>query len=153
VFDGRRQPGSRNSDSALRATPFAWGRRLIVLGSLVTLTIVAGLAVLWVAGFRLFLRSQLSRARRISWLGFLLLVGIGIGVLLPLEQVWRRFVVLILGLPILAVADVWLLRSRRGLSFWVRACGFEVCTVFGTAAAARYLFELAGVAALVRPTR
>jgi hypothetical protein len=77
-------------------------------------------------------------------------VGTGIGLLLSLGQIWSRFLVLLLGLPMLAVADVWLFRSRRGLAFWVRACGFEVCTVFGTAACTRYLLDLLGVAAYVR---
>jgi hypothetical protein len=55
---------------------------------------------------------------------------------------------LIVILPVLGLADVLLLRSGRGLSFWIRACGFEVCTVFGVAAAARVLLDLAGATAL-----
>jgi hypothetical protein len=53
----------------------------------------------------------------------------------------------LLVLPALALADVLLLRSERGVSFWVRACGFEVVTVFAAAAAARLLVDLAGAAA------
>jgi hypothetical protein len=34
-------------------------------------------------------------------------------------------------LPILGIADVLLLRARRGWLFWIRACVFEVGTVFG----------------------
>jgi dolichyl-phosphate-mannose--protein O-mannosyl transferase len=123
-----------------------------VLHSLIALAVLMGSGVLWVAGLQLFLRSHLSRARKTNWSAFLLLVGIGIGLLLPSDQIWRRFLVVMVGLPILAVADVWLFRSGRDLSFWIRACGFEVCTVFGTAGGARYLCELAGVAALVRRT-
>ena len=55
--------------------------------------------------------------------------------MLPLSQVWTKFLLLIVILPVLGLADVLLLRSGRGLSFWIRACGFEVCTVFGVAAA------------------
>jgi len=123
-----------------------------VLGSLIRLAVLLGSGALWVAGLQLFLRAPLSRARKVSWSAVLILVGIGIGLLLPLDEIWRKFLVLVLGLPILAAADVWLFRSGRGLSFWIRACGFEVCSVFGIAGGARWLFELVGVAALVRRT-
>jgi len=119
---------------------------------LVTLVVLVGSGVLWAMGLQLFWLSPLSRGRRVSWSAFLVLVGIGIGLLLPLGQIWSRFLVLMLGLPVLAVADVWLLRSGRGLSFWIRACGFEVCTVFGIAGVARYVFDLVGVAAFARRT-
>jgi hypothetical protein len=69
-----------------------------------------------------------------------------------MEQIWGRFLVLMLCVPILAAADVWLLRSGRGLPFWIRACGFEVRTVFGTAGGALYLLELGGVTAFLRRT-
>jgi hypothetical protein len=75
------------------------------------------------------------------------LVGIGIGVVLPLRQVWSKFLLTIVIVPVLGLADVLLLGSRRGLSFWIRACGFEVCTVFAVAAAARLLLDVTGVAA------
>ena len=91
----------------------------------------------------------MSRNRKVGWTAFLVLVGIGIGVVLPLSQVWRKFFLLILLLPALGVADVLLLRSGRGLSFWIRACGFEVCSVFGAAALARFLLDMADVTALV----
>jgi hypothetical protein len=85
----------------------------------------------------------------VGWTALLVLAGLGIGVVLPLSQVWGKFLWSIVILPVLGLADVWLLRSGRGPSFWIRACGFEVCTVFGAAAAARYLLDLAGAAALV----
>jgi hypothetical protein len=42
-----------------------------------------------------------------------------------------------------------LLRSGRGLSFWIRACGFELGTVFGVAALTRLLCDQAGLRALL----
>lgn len=120
-----------------------------MLELLVRMAMVAGAGALWFAGFRLFLQSDLSRTRKVAWAAFLVLVGIGIGVVLPLSQVWRKFLLLIAILPVLGLADVLLLRSGRGLSFWIRACGFEVCTVLGAAAAARFSLDLAGTAALV----
>lgn len=116
---------------------------------LVRTLILVGAGVVWFAGLRVFLQSDLSRRRKVGWTTFLFLVGIGIGVVLPLSQVWSKFFLLIVILPVLGLADVLLLRSGRGLSFWIRACGFEVCTVFGAAAAARFLLDLAGAAALV----
>lgn len=118
-------------------------------GLLVRTTILFGAGVVWFAGLRLFLQSNLSRRKKVGWTAFLFLIGIGIGVVLPVSQVWSMFLVLIVILPVLGLADVLLLRSRRGLSFWIRACGFEVCTVCGTAVAARFLLDLAGFAALV----
>lgn len=113
------------------------------------IAIVTGATVLWFAGLRLFLQSDLPRTRKVGWTAFLVLVGIGIGVVLPLSQVWRKFCVLLVILPLLGFADVWLLRSARSLSFWIRACGFEACTVFGAAAAARFALNLAGAEALI----
>jgi hypothetical protein len=120
-----------------------------MLESFARIAIVFGAGVLWFAGLRLFLRSDLSRTRKVGWTAVLVLIGIGIGIALPLSQVWSKFFLLIVILPVLGLADVVLLRSGRGLSFWIRACGFEVCTVFGVAAAARLLLDLAGAAALV----
>jgi hypothetical protein len=120
-----------------------------MLELMVRIALVIGAGVLWFAGLRLFLQSDLSRTRKMGWTAFLVLVGIGIGVVLPLSQVWSKFFLLILILPVLALVDVLLLKSGRGLSFWTRACGFEVCTVFGAAAAARFFLDLAGAAALV----
>jgi hypothetical protein len=119
-----------------------------MLEQMARVALVLAAAVLWFAGLRLFLQSGLSRSRKVGWAGFLLLVGIGIGVVLPLSQLWNKFFLLILILPALGLLDVWLLRSGRGLSFWIRACGFEVCTVFGTAAVMRFFLDLAGVAGL-----
>lgn len=120
-----------------------------MLELLVRITIVVGAGVVWLAGLRLFLQSDLSRTKKAGWTAFLVLAGIGIGVVLPLSQVRSKFCWLIVILPVLGLADVLLLRSGRGVSFWIRACGFEVCTVFGAAAAARFLLDLAGAAALV----
>jgi hypothetical protein len=113
------------------------------------IAIVTGAGVLWFAGLRLFLQSDLSRTRKVGWTAFLVLAGIGIGVVLPLSQVWRKFCALLVILPLLGFADIWLLRSQRGLLFWIRACGFEACTVFGAAAATRFALNLAGAEALI----
>jgi hypothetical protein len=113
----------------------------------IAIMVVAG--VVWFAGLRLFLQSDLSPTRKVAWTAFLVLVGIGIGVVFPLSQVWGKFCLLIVILPVLGLADVLMLRSGRGLSFWIRACGFEVCTVLGAAAAARFALDLAGAEALV----
>ena len=116
---------------------------------LVRTIILVGAGMVWFAGLRLFLKSGLSGRKKVGWTAFLFLVGIAIGVVLPLSQVWSKFLLLIVILPVLGLADVLLLRSGRGLSFWIRACGFEVCTVFGAAISARLLLDLAGVGALV----
>jgi hypothetical protein len=120
-----------------------------MLDLLIRITVVVGGGILWLAGMRLFLQTDLSRRRKLGWTAVLLLVGIGIGVALPLSQVWSKFPWLIVILPALGLADVWLLRSGRGLSYWIRACGFEVYTVFVAAAAARYLLDLLGAAPLL----
>jgi hypothetical protein len=120
-----------------------------MLEVLFRIVIVVGTGVVWFAGLRLFLQSGLSRTRKVGWTAFLILVGIGIGIVLPLREVWSKFVLLIVILPVLGLVDVLLLRSGRRLSFWIRACGFEVCTVFAAAAGASFLLDLAGVAALV----
>ena len=120
-----------------------------MLESLVRITAIVVAGVVWFAGCRLFLQSDLSRTRKVGWTAFLVLVGIGIGVVLPLSQVWTKFLLLIVILPVLGLADVLLLRSGRGLSFWIRACGFEVCTAFGVAAASRFFLDQSGAAALL----
>jgi hypothetical protein len=109
--------------------------------------LIAGAVVLWVAGLRLFLSSGLTRAHKMRWSAILVMVGFGIGVELPLGQLWSKFLLALVILPALALADVLLLRSGRDVSFWVRACGFEVVTVFAAAATARLLLDLAGAAA------
>ncbi len=133
----------------------AWAGKLVIDSSLsvvIRLAVIAGSTALWFAGLRLFLRSGLATRRKQAWVTLLLLAGIGIGALLSSSEVWSKFVLLMAVLPMLAVADVLLFRSGRTVGFWIRACGFEVCTVFAAAAAARYLFDLAGITALVRPT-
>ncbi len=119
----------------------------------VGIAIVAAAVILWIAGLRLFLGSDLSPVRKTGWTVFLIFVGIGIGILLPLPEVLSKFLPLTVILPLLGVIDVFLLRSGRGLSFWIRACGFEICTVFGVAAAARWLLDLAGAAAWLSAVR
>ncbi len=106
-------------------------------------------AAFWVAGLRLFVRADMTRRWKLGWCGFLVLIGVAIGVVLPLGQLWRKFLLIMVLLPVIAVADVYLLRTRRGLSYWIRACGFEVGTVFAVAAAARVGLDAAGVIALV----
>lgn len=121
-------------------------------GFLVTIirsALLLGSGALWFAGLRLFIRSELPRHRKFTWSVFLLLVGAGVGFVLPLAQLWSKFLLVLTILPILALADVWLLRSGRGFSFWVRACGFEVCTVFATAYVARSLLDIAGITPFV----
>jgi hypothetical protein len=97
--------------------------------------------ILWASGVVLFLRSALSRLRKTGWTLFLVSVGIAIGYVLPLPGIRNRFLVLLVGLPILAVVDVKLAKSSRRFSFWFRACSFEICTIFGTAAATRLMVE------------
>ena len=80
----------------------------------------------------------------------MLLVGIGVGFVLPLTQIWSKFLLVLTILPVAAVADVWLLRSRRGLLFWIRACGFEVCSVFAVAGLARSVLDIAGMTPFVQ---
>lgn len=97
--------------------------------------------VVWASGVWLFLRSPLSRPRKIGWTLFLVFVGIGIGCMLLLPGIRNRFLVLLVGLPLLATIDVILAKSNRRLSFWLRACSFEICTVFGIAAITRLAVE------------
>ena len=120
-----------------------------MLKLLVRIVIIIGAGTLWFAGLRVFLQSGLSRTKKAGWTMSLVLVGIAIGVVLPLSQLWSKFLLLIVVLPVLGFADVWLLRSGRGLSFWLRGCGFEVCTVFAVAAATRFLLDRAGAVAFV----
>jgi hypothetical protein len=117
----------------------------LVLRSLV---LAAG-AALWLAGLRLFLRAGLSRARRLVWSAGLIAVGGLIGLLLSGSQLEQRFGTVLVLLPVLAAVDVRLLRSGRGLSFWIRACGFELGTVFGVAGLTRLLCDQAGLRALL----
>jgi hypothetical protein len=117
--------------------------------TIIRLALLVGSGVLWFAGLRLFVRAELSRRRKFTWSVFLLLVGVGLGLVLPLTQLWSKFLLVLAILPVLALADVWLLRSGHGFSFWMRACGFEVCTVFAAAGAARALLDIARIAPFV----
>lgn len=114
--------------------------------------VVIAAAILWLRGLRLFLGARLSRRRKLIWTACLIGTGGAIGVILTGSQVWQKFLVLLLLLPGLGAIDIALLRSRRGLSFWIRACGFEVGTVFGMAGVTRLLCDAVGfIAVLGRP--
>jgi hypothetical protein len=97
---------------------------------------------LWVSGVRLFARSGLTPRRKALWAVFLAVVGAAIGLLLPLVAIRNRFLVLLVLLPVLALVDIRLSGSRRTFRFWLRACSFEVCTVFGCAALTRFALTL-----------
>jgi hypothetical protein len=97
--------------------------------------------VLWASGLLLFARSSLSPAKKIAWTLLLVAVGAAIGALLSLDAIRNRFLILLAALPLLAFADVRLARSNRRFPFWFRACAFEVCTVFGSAAITRALLR------------
>jgi hypothetical protein len=121
---------------------------MAIAGTLLRTSIFMAAAVLWIAGLRLFLRSSLTTRRKLIWSGVLLVVGAAVGLILPHDAIFRRFVLLIAALPILAAVDLFILRSGRTFSFWVRACGFEICTVFAAAFVARWILDYAGIAAL-----
>ena len=110
--------------------------------------LVAG-AILWLSGLRLFLRAKLSRRWRLVWTACLVAAGGVVGLLLNRPQIWEKFLLVVALLPVLGLADVLLLRSRRGLSFWIRACGFELGTVFGIAGLARTLCDTVGIGAVL----
>lgn len=123
---------------------------------MIRLAIVLGVvlgAVLWFAGLRLFLHSGLSLRRKLIWSAVLILMGGAIGVLLSIHALSVRFLILLCALPLLGLADVVLLHSSRGISFWVRACGFEVCTVFAAAAAVRLALDWRGIAPVLGAVR
>jgi hypothetical protein len=105
--------------------------------------------VLWALGLRLFLRSQLSSRHKIVWTAFLLVVGLGIGLLLGIPSIRGKFLFLLVAIPVLAAADLLFLKPARTFSFWLRACGYEVCTVFGMAGFTRLLLNAAGVSPLL----
>ncbi len=100
------------------------------------------LPVLWGSGIRLFAQSELDFRRKILWSAFLVAVGACVGLLLPPVEIRNRFLMLLALLPLLALVDVKLARSRRGFLFWLRACSFEVCTVFACAAFVRAAIDL-----------
>jgi hypothetical protein len=110
--------------------------------------VVAG-AVVWLVGLRLFIGAQLPRRRKVRWTACLVLTGGLIGLLLSRVQIWEKVLILAALLPLLAAADVVLMRSRRRWSFWIRACGFEVGTVFGVAGVTRLLCDTVGLSALL----
>ena len=112
--------------------------------------ILVACAILWAVGLRLFLRSGLSPSRKLSWIAVLALIGGAIGALLSLHGISYRFVIVLCALPLLGIADVLFLRSRRSFSFWLRACGFEVCTVFAIATLIRMFLDCRGVTPLLR---
>ncbi len=104
------------------------------------LPLLAG-GVLWCLGLQLFLRSGLSLRRKILWTSFLVLVGATIGTLLPGPSIRHKFLLLLVAIPLLAAVDLAFLEPARRLSFWLRACGYEVCTVFGVAGAVRFVLD------------
>ncbi len=109
---------------------------------LVSALVAAAAAGLWAAGLQLFLRAGLSTPRKIGWVSFLVATGACIGGVLPMADLMSRAAWLAAILPALACADVLLFRSARGFNYWIRACGFEVVTVFATAGAARYALDV-----------
>ena len=106
-------------------------------------------AILWVLGLQLYLRAEYSPRDKFIWTGVLIIVGIAIGLLLPAPSIRGKFILLLLALPILAAVDLLFLRPARTLSFWVRACGYEVCTVFGVAGLTRLLLNAIGIAPIL----
>ncbi len=99
--------------------------------------------LLWASGVWLFAHSALAARRRAFWAAFLAAVGVAVGLLLPLDAIRNRFLVLLALLPLLAFADLKLARSNRTFLFWLRACSFEVCTVFACATLTRLALSLA----------
>jgi hypothetical protein len=120
-------PGSRRALNVLDV--LAWG---LFLGLCL---------LLWASGIILFVKSELPRAKKIGWALFLVAVGVAVGSLLPLPAIRNRLLLVLAVLPVLAVIDVKLARSNRSFWFWFRACAFEVCTVFGSAAITRAILR------------
>ena len=98
--------------------------------------------ILWASGFWLFVHSGLSRRRKVLWTIALIVVGAVIGLVLPVNAIRDKYALTLLVLPVLALVDVTLAKSHRGFFFWFRACAFEICTVFGTAAICRYILDV-----------
>jgi hypothetical protein len=103
--------------------------------------------ILWASGLWSFMHSTLSLARKVIWAIIVITIGAIIGSVLSINMIRNRFVLLLLALPVLAVIDVQLARSKRSYFFWFRACAFEICTVFGTAAMVRYILDMLKVRA------
>lgn len=105
--------------------------------------------ILWASGLWLFLHSGLSRRRKALWIIVLVAVGAAIGFVLPFHIICTKFVLILVILPVAAVVDLWLARSDRRYFYWLRACAFEVGTVFATAAIVRYILDLLNIRALI----
>lgn len=97
--------------------------------------------LLWASGLILFLRSPSSLRRKVIWTLVLVTMGVVVGWLLPASAIREKFAIVIVLLPLLALADVTLMSSHRGFMFWLRACGFEICTVFAVAAWCRFVIN------------
>lgn len=129
---------------------YRWAASLPMSVVLFVLPLLAAV-VLWCLGLQLFLRSGLSMLRKVLWTVFLVLAGAGVGTLLPGPFIRDKFLLLLLALPVLAAADWAFLRPARSLSFWLRACGYEVCTVFGVAGVVRLVLDHLAIYPLLRP--
>jgi hypothetical protein len=105
--------------------------------------------ILWVLGLQLYLRAEYSLRDKFIWTGVLILVGVTIGLLLPAPSIRGKFILLLLTLPIVAAVDLVFLRPARTLSFWLRACGYEVCTVFGVAGLTRLILGAIAIAPIL----
>jgi hypothetical protein len=97
--------------------------------------------LLWTSGLVLFLRSPLSPRRKAIWTSVLVAIGAVIGLLLSASAIREKFAIVLALLPLLALADVKLMSSHRGFLFWLRGCGFEICTVFAVAAWCRFVIS------------
>ncbi len=104
--------------------------------------VLVATTALWSAGLWLFLHAGMTTRRKVSWVGVLVVVGVFAGLVLPLPDLWTRFLWLMAIVPVVAVADVFLVRASRGLTYWIRACGFEVVTTFSVAAVTRFVLGL-----------
>lgn len=98
--------------------------------------------ILCVSGVWLFIHSSLERRKKIIWTLVLIALGAVIGFLWSFDMIRKKYFLVLLMLPLLAVLDVWLAISERSFSYWFRACAFELCTVFATAAIFRYILNL-----------
>ena len=100
------------------------------------------MALLWASGAWLFAHSGLTARKKTLWALFLVCIGVVVGLLLPLSAIRNRFLILMALLPVLALVDLKLAKSKRTFLFWVRACSFEVCTVFACAVLTRLVLTL-----------
>lgn len=106
-----------------------------------TAVFLAVLCVLWAIGMSLFVRASLTRSRKTVWTLLLVTAGIAVGVVLPFDAIQNRYFLLVLLLPVLALIDIKLSRSNRSFLFWLRACLFEISTVFLAATLTRSALE------------